>query len=277
MDCMNFIESLAERAKSASPAVPEDYIQDGLIFCGKCGTPKQTRLQFGGLIVSCLCQCQSEAYEREQEKQRSQDRLNRISQLRSLGFPDIETARCTFECDDWRDKKLSSACRRYVDRFPDFLKRGRGLLLYGPVGTGKSFLSAGIANALIEQGRPCLVTNFIRLTNTLQDSFEGRQDYIDRLRQFQLLVIDDLAAERDTDYMGEQIYSIIDARYRQGLPLIVTTNLTAEELKNPGQLRRQRIFSRLFEMCVPIEVKGADRRRQILRNEHDELKEMLGL
>ena len=120
-------------------------------------------------------------------------------------------------------------------------------------------------------------TNFARLTNTISGLYEGKQEYIDGLGQFQLLVIDDLAAERDTEYMGELVYSIIDARYRQRLPLIVTSNLTAQELKSSGQVRRQRVFSRIFEMCVPYEVKGTDRRRQKLRDTNDEDRKLLGL
>ena len=122
-----------------------------------------------------------------------------------------------------------------------------------------------------------MVTNFARLVNTISGMYGGKQEYIDGLNQFDLLVIDDLASERDTEYMGEIVQNIIDARYRSGLPLIVTTNLTSEELKFPAEIRKQRIYSRLFEMCVPVEVTGTDRRRQKLINEYDEIGNLLGL
>ena len=107
--------------------------------------------------------------------------------------------------------------------------------------------------------------------------YEGKQNYIDNLNNFDLLVIDDLASERDTEYMGEIVQNIIDSRYRAGLPLIITTNLTSEELKKPLEIRKKRIYSRLFEMCYPIEVKGKDRRKQKLREEFGEIGEILGM
>ncbi len=121
------------------------------------------------------------------------------------------------------------------------------------------------------------MTNFARLVNTICGTVEGKQDYIDGLNRFSLLVIDDLAAERDTEYMNEIVYNIIDSRYRSGLPHIVTTNLTAVELSKPSQMSKQRTYSRLLEMCVPIEVSGKDRRKQKLRDNMVDMKNMLGL
>ena len=123
----------------------------------------------------------------------------------------------------------------------------------------------------------CLVTNFARLTNTISGMYEGKQEYIDGLDRFDLIVIDDLASERDTEFMGEIVQNIIDARYRTGKPLIVTTNLTSDDLKNPAEIRKQRIYSRLFEMCVPVEVKGTDRRKEKLKQDYKSMEDLLGL
>ena len=149
--------------------------------------------------------------------------------------------------------------------------------MYGTVGTGKTFAAACIANALIDKGYPCLVTNFTRLINTLSGMYDGKQDYIDGLNRFALLVIDDLATEADTEYRNEIVYNVIDSRYRAGLPMIITTNLTGEEMKKPADVRKQRICSRLFERCIPVEVKGADRRREQLRNDVKAYADLLGL
>ena len=107
--------------------------------------------------------------------------------------------------------------------------------------------------------------------------FEGKQEYIDELNRFSLLVIDDLASERDTEYMNEMVIDIIDARYRSGKPLIVTTNLTAQELNNPKDIRKKRVYSRLLEMCVPLEVKGTDRRKNNAVKERSKINDMLGI
>jgi DNA replication protein DnaC len=166
--------------------------------------------------------------------------------------------------------------KNFVEHFPTFREEGKGLLLFGTVGTGKTFLAACAANELISRGIPCLVTNFARIANEVQGNFE-KQQYYDNLNSFPLLVIDDLSAERKTEYMQEIVFNVIDARYRANLPLIVTTNLTREELLNPADLTYQRIFSRLFEMCTPIEVSGKDRRQQALREDIGKMKNLLGL
>lgn len=256
-----------------------DYIKDGLLHCGKCHTPKQCRVMLSGKMRTpmCLCKCEKEKRDAEEAERKRLEYERHIQHLKRLGFPDSEMSGWTFEQDDRSNEKLSAIAERYVEHFSEMKRRGKGLLFYGSVGTGKTFMSACIANALIDKGHPCLVTNFARLTNTIAGMYEGKQQYIDGLDRFELLVIDDLASERDTEYMGEIVQNIIDARYRSGLPLIITTNLTADELKYPAEMRKQRIYSRLLEMCLPIEVKGKDRRKEKLKNDYKEMENLLGL
>ena len=182
----------------------------------------------------------------------------------------------TFANDDMENEQITKAMKRYVDNFPELKRQGKGLLLYGSVGRGKTYAACEVANALIDKGYSVLVTNFSRVLNTLQSTFE-KQEYIDSLNKFALLVIDDLGIERSTEFAKEQVYNIIDSRYRAGLPLIITTNLTSDELKHPNEMRKQRIYSRLFEMCMPLEVAGADRRKQKLKEEYGTLGNLLGL
>lgn len=266
-------------ASQAGREEPGDYYENGFLHCGKCHTPKEREVSILGRIrkVGMLCSCGAAADQARREAAEEEQRLIRINRLRSAGFPDAEMAKWTFDRDDGKNPKLSHLAHGYVDNFRMLSEKGKGLLLYGSVGTGKTFAAACIANALTDQGKPCLVTNFARLVNTLDGMREGRQEYIDRLGGFALLVIDDLAAERSSDYMGEIVQNIIDSRYRSGKPLIVTTNLTASELKHPTDMRRQRIFSRLFEMCIPFEVVGDDRRKSSLMSDYDEYKDILGL
>ena len=270
------IEMTAAQSIRASEG---DYIKDGLLHCGKCNTPKQTRVELFGQIRTpmCLCKCEQEKKAADEAEKEKQDALDKVKRLRKMGFPDSEMENWTFEKDDCSNDRISTMARKYVENFAEMKEKGKGLLLYGTVGTGKTFISACIANALIEKGHPCLVTNFARLTNTISGMYEGKQDYIDGLDRFDLIVIDDLASERDTEFMGEIVQNIIDARYRTGKPLIVTTNLTSEELKHPAEIRKQRIYSRLFEMCVPVEVKGKDRRKEKLKQDYKSMEDLLGL
>lgn len=279
---MSFAEAFAAvEAKAAAAIKPEagDYEKDGLLYCGKCNTAKQCVVDVLGTIRKppCLCKCAKEARDMEEEALRRRDFADKIQRFRSVGFPESEMAKWNFAADDGSNPKMSTAMQNYVQHFDDFRKQGKGLLLFGGVGTGKTFLAACVANALIDKGIPCLVTNFARIANTVQGLFEGRQEYYDSLNRYPLLVLDDLSAERKTEYMQEIVFNVIDARYRAKLPLIVTTNLTREELQKPADITYQRIFSRLFEMCTPIEIAGNDRRHAALKNDIAATKQLLGL
>lgn len=278
----NLIEAITRQASQNTHYEEGDYLnEDGLLMCGKCHTPKQYRFTatWDGKEKTPYtpCACARERKEAEERARQVQDLRIEVSRLRKLGFPDSEMADWTFAHDDGTDPKTTSIARKYVDNFTEMKKHGKGLLLYGPVGTGKTYTAACIANELISQGRPCLVTNFARITNTLQGMFDGKQRYLDDFNRLDLLVIDDLAAERDTSYMQEMIFNIIDSRYRSGKPLIVTSNLSKSDLMTPGSIERQRIYSRLFEMCVPVEIKGGDRRKKKFHDDSADMKRLLGL
>lgn len=279
MSFENTIAAIEQRAAAAIKTEAGDYEKDGLLHCGKCHTPKQCFVELFGTIRKppCLCKCAVEAREREEEARRQREFAERVQRYRSMGFPESEMSKWTFAADDGSNPKMTTAMQNYVHHFATFQKQGKGLLLFGSVGTGKTFLAACAANALIDKGVPCLVTNFARIANTVQGLFEGRQEYYDSLNRFPLLVLDDLSAERKTEYMQEIVFNVIDARYRAKLPLIVTTNLTREELMNPADITYQRIYSRLFEMCTPIEVAGSDRRHAALKNDIAATKQLLGL
>lgn len=273
-----FIE-IEQRASSRIKQNEGDYIVDGLLYCGKCNTPKQARVELFGRIRTpmCLCKCEAAKRDAEEAERKRIEREREIAKLRKMGFPESDMDAWTFAADDGANPKVTKIAMNYVDHFAEMRKRGKGLLFYGTTGTGKTFISACIANALIDRGYPCLVTNFARLVNTISGMYDGKQDYIDGLNRFDLLVIDDLASERDTEYMNEIVQNIIDARYRAGLPTIITTNLTSEEIKNPADIRKARTFSRLLEMTIPIEVSGTDRRRAKLKNDFSDLSDILGL
>ena len=274
------IEAIVAIAKETNNIVAGDYVgEDNLYYCGKCHTKKQCAVTiFDQLrVVPCICKCRADKIKREEEERQQREFFDRVQRYRQVGFPESQMSKWTFEADDGTNPQMTNAMQNYVQHFNEFRTQGKGLLLFGNVGTGKTFLSACVANALIDRGVPAMVTNFARIANTLQGMFDGRQQYLDSFNNFPLLVLDDLTAERQSDYMLEIVYNVIDARYRAKLPLIVTTNLTRQELQNPTDIRYQRIFSRLFEMCTPIEVTGVDRRHAALKNDIAATKQLLGL
>lgn len=274
------INGIAEQAEQRIKCEEGDFFNDeGLLICGKCRTPKQVRIDLFGntKTVMCLCKCEQDKRDAEEKAWNQKQRLIKLNNLREIGFDDPKMRQWTFDKDDGKNEKLTMLAKNYVENFPKFRKEGKGLLLFGGVGTGKTFIAACIANALIDKGYPCMVTNFARLTNTLNGMYGARQEYLDSLDRFSLLVIDDLAAERNTEYMDEIVHTVIDGRYLAKKPLIVTTNLTKVELSRPSDVRKQRVYSRLFEMCYPFSIEGVDRREQKLETSYAEMEKLLGL
>lgn len=279
---MSFKEAFDALVANSSKAIPineGDYIgEDGLLYCGKCNTRKQREVIFQDMVRKpyCLCKCEAEKEEAEEEARKQAEFERKVNAMRKSGFPDADMLNWTFANDDMENERITKAMKRYVDNFSEFRTQGKGLLLYGNVGRGKTYAACEVANALIDKGIPVLVTNFARIVNALQGTFE-KQEYIDSLNRYALLVIDDLSAERDTGYMMEQIYQVVDARYRAKLPMIITTNLSLEEIKNATDLEHRRIYDRIIERCFPVEYTGINRRHKAVRDTYGDMKDMLGL
>lgn len=261
-----------------------------ILYCGLCKTPKQKQANLGKkgfrtFMVRCKCEDEKWRAEHadkiaEAERQKAKDaedgKWAKIISLKKEAFPDERMYGWTFEKDDGLNKTLTKYAKGYARHFEEFEAENTGMLLYGDVGTGKTFTAACIINYIIEEyQRPCLLTSFSRICNQIWDLKEGKQTFIDGLNKFALLVIDDLGVERESQYMAEIVHNIIDTRYRAGRPIVVTTNLTGEQFKNPTNMDAKRIYSRLYEMCHPIEVKGIDRRAKQLANRMNRFKEII--
>lgn len=280
MDFSAVIDGIVEQSGNAIRAEQGDYIDEatGLLMCGKCNTPKQTKIELFGKVKTpmCLCKCAVDKRDREEEERRRIEFEARVKRMRRVGFPEEQMQHWTFANDDLANERITKAMQRYVDNFAELRKIGKGLLLYGSIGTGKTYAACEVANALIDKGYPVYVTNFSRVLNTLQGTFD-KQEYIDELNRYQLLVIDDLGIERETAFAKEQVFNVIDARYRAGLPMIITTNLSIESIKHPDNIGDSRIYDRILERCFPVEVTGQSRRRKSVINEYAEMRDLLGL
>lgn len=269
---------------------PEDYVdEDGFLCCGKCHDRKQMDVTLpAGLSpgedgktirVGRLCKCGQERAERERQERERREFETRMDRLRRDGITDPAYLKHTFAQDDRRNPRISDVCQKYVDNWAEMKAQNIGILFYGDVGTGKSFLACAIANALLERLVSVSVTNFPRILNSLQGSFDDeRQKRIDRLQHYSLLVIDDLGVERDTSYSVEQVYNVVDTRARSGKPVIITTNLSMKDLENPPSLSYKRIYDRVLEMC-PIRLKmvGESRRASNANDRRDAARRILGL
>ena len=194
---------------------PDDYINpdDGLKYCGKCHTPKEAyfpeQYRKNGLDKHPIaCKCAAEERARREAEQRELERLNRIAMLRSEAFRDIPAAGWRFENAEVMTPQLVNA-RRYSENWDAFRQDGTGLLLFGNVGTGKSYAAGCIANALIEKMVSVLFVGLSDVVNRMQGNFGADQDaYMKMLMRPELLILDDLGAERNTSFGRERVFDV---------------------------------------------------------------------
>lgn len=271
----------------ATPKVKAtDYTDDGFLCCGVCHERKQIDVKVpedvrasGVMRVPVKCKCEREIAEAEEKARREQEFQTRMNALRRDGITDPAYLRYTFDQDDRRNPEISDVCLKYVQNWDQMKADNIGILFFGDVGTGKSFLACCIANALLGRLVSVSVTNFPRILNTLQGTFDDeRQKRIDRLQRYSLLVVDDLGVERDTAFSVEQVYNIVDTRARAGKPLIVTTNLSMKDLQDPPTLAQKRIYDRVLEMCpIRLKMTGESRRVTNADDRKEKARRILGL
>ena len=164
--------------------------------------------------------------------------------------------------------------KKYVDNWEKMKRNHIGCLFWGPVGTGKSYVAGCIANDLLKREVTVKMTNF----NTIIDDIfplADKTEYINALASYQLLIIDDLGVERNSEYALGIIFSVIDRRIRSGRPLIITTNLPLEEIKSETMLDKRRIYDRILEMCTPMYVGGTSKREAIASMKMEKAKTLL--
>lgn len=242
------------------------YEKDGHIYCKTCneridGKPIPM-LDKKLMIIRNACKCDRDRAEQEKlrEKQIEQDRL------RKNCFISKNQIAYTFEnADEDTDKEIIKKTKNYVKHFEEMRKNNVGLLLYGNVGSGKTYIACSIANAIItEYSYNVKMRNFAQILNDLQKGgfTLDRNEYIEQITNPALLILDDFGIERNTEYALEQIYNVINARYLKARPTIITTNLNFKDIEQEQEdIMLGRIYSRIIEMCLPLRVIGLDRRK----------------
>lgn len=259
---------------------PEDYKgEDGLLYCGKCHTPKeayfpQGKTLFGRDRHPSECDCRKAERETCEKEETEKKHNDKVELLKREGFTDPAIREWTFGNDNGNCLQIEKA-HFYVEHWNTMCSENIGYLLWGNVGTGKSYFAGCVANALMEQEIPVRMTNFATILNNLFDGAEGRNEYISKLCAYPLLILDDFGMERGTEYGLEQVYHVIDSRYRSKKPLIVTTNLTLEQIQHPEGTPHARIYDRLLEMCVPVRFTGGNFRKITAQQKMERIKKLM--
>ena len=247
----------------------KEYIKDGHAYCKVCHERKDGDVMefFGNkmiLRVACKCDREIEQQKKRREKQMEIERLKRtcFNSMRELSY--------TFENYQGEENQSLMIAKNFVEDYEKMKKENIGLLFYGSVGSGKTYLACSIANSLIEQYQISVkIRNFAQIINELQkSSFDfDKNAYIESLVNTSVLILDDLGIERDTSYAKEQVYNIVNSRYLKQKPTIFTTNLSYDTIQNcKDSVEYQRIYSRIIEMCIPVMVVGEDFRKFIQRD-----------
>ena len=278
----SLINSIASMAEAQNPQCKEDYVgDDGLLYCGKCHTPRQCSVRWidgnmRKMPVRCKCRVEEDKIEAERIKQL--ERIAAVKKLKVSSLMDEKFVECTFANigENADNRRQIGICKRYVEKFREMLAKNQGLLFYGNVGTGKTLLACCIGNELMERLYPVFATSFIKILEQSK-AFKGTEVDADisRMNNADLLIIDDLGAERSTDYALEIVYNVIDSRYRAKKPLIVTTNLNIYDMRSAVDTRYKRIYDRIFEMCYPVEFTGKSWRTREAGNRFNEMKSLL--
>lgn len=288
-NALGFMENIAAKGIKNQVRNPGDYEdQEGLLVCGVCGEQRQKFIDFAApteddpnhtkkLKVATMCRCEREVEERRKREKQNEEDMERIRKLKKASLMDEKLSGATFR--NFKPTKYNARnlklCQRYAEKFDLMLEKNQGLLFWGDVGTGKSFAAACIANYLLERKIPVIMTSFVKLLEVIQASREEEPAILNRLGYAKLVIFDDLGAERGTDYALEKVYNIIDSRYRKSLPMILTTNLTIEEMKRDMDIRYSRIYDRIFEICYPMQFTGPSWRKTEASRRFDEMKKLL--
>jgi DNA replication protein DnaC len=155
--------------------------------------------------------------------------------------------------------------RAYLRNLDQRLEAGRGLWLYGDVGTGKTTLAMLVSKTALEAGRSVAIYSLPRLLAEIRDTYEegsrhSYTDLLDRLAEVDLLHVDDVGTEKTSPWVLEQLYAIVNARYEEQRSIVLTTNLDRDAL---AEQINPRTVSRLEEMCEELPLFGADHRKYV--------------
>ena len=234
----------------------------GILYCGKCRTPKQIR-QYSSLLKKvlepyCLCKCQQAKDAAEHDRILRQEM--EINAHHALRRADSLMLRSTFKEDKYPDCHMSKIAHDYVKHWAEFYQKDAGLYIYGNVGVGKTFYASCIANDIAKvYGSTVKALSITTVLNELYSTAD-KAGYISDLARYDLLILDDFGTERRTDYTTEQIFSIIDERYKAQKPLIITSNSEYALLQDADDIHQRSINDRIRDMCIPVEHEGESKR-----------------
>lgn len=254
----------------------DEYLENGLIYCKKCKTPRICILE-EDFKVRCLCSCQNEILEKEIAEKKKLERIEKFRELQKGSIIGDKYKKSNFSnIDIDRSKSFLQAMARskkYCDIYEDCLKNGYGIYFYGACGVGKTHLMACMINELNKKNIPCILTNFFEISKMIRETYETGDSEIlifNKLTTIPFLFIDDLGTENvqsngKDKWLQDVIYEIINMRDNNKMPTIFSSNLTFDELRQKkGLLEKtiERIFAMTKNAVITI-IDDSYRRKKI--------------
>ena len=258
----------------------EEYIEDNIIYCKNCNTPRMCEGLFGRM-VRCICKCQAEERDREEELERRRQMQIRIDEIKKTSLLGEKYRDVSFDNTDTSNEefyKIFSRCKKYCEVADKVLNRGIGIYLFGTKGTGKSRLTACMANKLMDNYYTVLYTNFSEISKYIRGTFNKRNEteyeFLERLTSIDFLFIDDFGTElvtkNDQDlWLQEKVFEVVNKRYNNNKPIIFTSNYSLRELYEKRGVADKTI-DRINEMCELMKLNGDSYRKKI-KEQREEL------
>lgn len=251
-------------------------IKDDIAYCTRCGVAKQRYITINGNDVKVWkkCECELSEYRKLEKQLAIQAHQLKVDKIKEKGLREDKLKKFTFDNDDGRNEAGSRIAKKFCENWEDAKKRNIGLHFYGDTGNGKTFFAGCIANYLVEKEVKVAFTSIIRIEEQIKS---GNPDILLELsKDYDLLILDDVGTERDTPYMIEKTYEIINSRYLADKPIIVTSNFTKSEFSNTDiNMKYKRIFERLKEMTIPVHLQG-ERRAEIRQKKMSDFRKLMG-
>lgn len=255
---MGELIQLGEIVKEQTKIVPSknSSLDRTCPICGKEVPPIKVELPWKTMMVPGRCECEKEEARRQEELEERRQKRIRTERIFNTSMLGPRFAECTF--DNWKPRlgseKAYEASIEYVKNWHERRKTGEGLIMYGSPGNGKSHLAAAITNSLLAREYTVIFANvpnlLLRIRATFDSKKETQSEIMNALQLADLLVLDDAGAEKWSNWVETTLYSIVNSRYNNRLPIIVTSNLKLPELKEAVGYRT---FDRLIEVCPIIE------------------------
>lgn len=247
--------------------------------CDKCG--KELKFaEHSGKVIPLLCSCRMQELENERKKEiQAGEKLLKAELNKKTG---VSIKYSAILLKDIKPQKGQESAFAKINEFYNAYvaengEKVTGIAIFGGVGSGKTMLTSALTNQLSadalskvteEEKRsafyrnysiktPALFTNTVEMLEKIKKSYEENDSFIDRVKNCPLLILDDFGAARVTEWVEEKIYEIIDYRYSNLKPVIITSNSLPNELAAAFD---KRITDRLKEMCTQIYIDSASLR-----------------